>query len=205
MGDPKNRKFYVVWEGRQPGIYDNWPEAQQQVAGFGRARYKSFRSRVEAEAAFKNGEAPGRKTPDDLIAMGVIPESVAADAACAGAPGPMEYRGVYVATGEQLFHVGPLEDGTNNVGEFLAIVHALALLKKQGKPDIPIYSDSYNARLWIGQKTCHTNLLPTARNKPIFDLLARAIVWLEANEVTNPILTWQTQNWGEIPADFGRK
>lgn len=42
----------------------------------------------------------------------------------------MEYRGVYVRTGQELFRIGPYPDGTNNVGEFLALVHALALLKK---------------------------------------------------------------------------
>ena len=213
MSHRKQSKFYVVWEGREPGIYDNWTEAEQQVASYPRAKYKSFRSRAEAEAAFEDSywhyagknTTTLKKTLDELVAMGVIAESVAVDAACAGVPGPMEYRGVQLATGEQLFHVGPLEDGTNNVGEFLAIVHALALLKKQGKPDMPVYSDSYNARSWIRQKTCRTKLLPTPINKPIFDLLTRAVIWLKANEVTNPILTWETAHWGEIPADFGRK
>lgn len=213
MGDRNNKKFYVVWEGRRTGIFDNWAEAEQQVTGYPKPKFKSFRSRSEAEAAFKdnywkyvgkNTTTP-KKTLPELVQTGIIADSVAVDAACAGVPGPMEYRGVHVATGEELFHVGPLEDGTNNVGEFLAIVHALELLQKEEKPDTPIYSDSYNARLWVRNKTCRTNLALTDCNQPIFDLLERAVRWLKANEVTNPILTWETAAWGEIPADFGRK
>ena len=42
-----------------------------------------------------------------------IKESIAVDAACSGNPGKMEYRGVYVADGRELFHIGPFEEGTN--------------------------------------------------------------------------------------------
>lgn len=127
------------------------------------------------------------------------------DAACSGNPGDMEYRGVYAADGRELFHVGPLAEGTNNIGEFLAIVHALAWLKQQGHPDFRIYSDSYNAQVWIKAKKCRTKLERTPRNAKIFELIERAERWLAANPVTNPIIKWDTERWGEIPADFGRK
>jgi len=52
MAKPKAR-FYVVWAGRQPGVYDNWTAASEQVNGFGRAKFKSFLSREEAESAFR--------------------------------------------------------------------------------------------------------------------------------------------------------
>ena len=117
----------------------------------------------------------------------------------------MEYQGVDVATGQQLFHVGPLDDGTNNIGEFLAIVHALALLKEQGRLDVPIYSDSVNAQLWVRARACRTNLEPSPRNAPIFELIRRAVEWLKNHDISNPILKWETDRWGEIPADFGRK
>jgi len=126
------------------------------------------------------------------------------DAACSGNPGRMEYRGVYVADGVELFHVGPLEDATNNIGEFLAIVHALAMLKKSGKK-IPVYSDSVNAIKWIDRKKCNTKLERSERNMPVFELIERAEKWLRTNTYDNPILKWETKQWGEIPADFGRK
>lgn len=134
-----------------------------------------------------------------------IKNSLAVDAACSGNPGDMEYQGVHIATGKKIFHVGPLEEGTNNIGEFLALVHALALLKNEGKPNLTIYTDSRNAMLWVKAKRCNTKLEQTPRNEKIFEMIDRAEQWLANNPVTNPILKWETEVWGEIPADFGRK
>jgi len=211
------QKFYVVWEGRKPGIYTNWAECKKQVDGVAQAKYKSFDSKAEADAAFKsnywnfvkkNAPAAGTKTPKAANGGGhraIIRESIAVDAACSGNPGDMEYQGVRTDTGERLFHVGPLAEGTNNVGEFLALVHALALLQQLGRPTMPIYSDSVNAQLWIKAKKCRTKLERTPHNAKIFELIERAEQWLAVNRVTNPILKWETKIWGEIPADFGRK
>lgn len=49
----KSRKFYVVWAGRVPGIYDNWADAKDQVENFPGARYKSFNSCEDATIAFR--------------------------------------------------------------------------------------------------------------------------------------------------------
>ena len=204
------KKFYVVWQGLKPGVYASWEECKAQVAGFGKARYKSFPTREEAETAFS--ENPWRhlnpkktKTTLDRTSTGKLEkESIAVDAACSGNPGLMEYRGVYVADNREIFHVGPLEEGTNNIGEFLAIVHALALLKERNQ-HIPVYSDSVNAIKWVAQKKCNTKQAQSERNKPLFELIARAEKWLRENSYTNPVLKWDTKLWGEIPADFGRK
>ena len=130
--------------------------------------------------------------------------SLSVDAACSGNPGKMEYRGVWTATGEELFRMGPFEGATNNIGEFLAIVHGLAWLKKQNLA-MPIYSDSMTAQAWIRQKKCKSKLEPTAKNAAVFELVARAEKWLFENKFETKILKWQTDLWGEIPADFGRK
>ncbi|MBK7939070.1 MAG: ribonuclease H family protein [Lewinellaceae bacterium] len=206
------QKFYVVWEGHTPGIYTSWDAAKRQVDGYAQAKYKSFESRAEAEKAFKGNywafvkkEAPAAKTAGKIARLNIIRDSLAVDAACSGNPGDMEYQGVYTADGRKLFHMGPLPDGTNNIGEFLAIVHALALLKQQGKPAMPIYSDSKTAQGWVKKGKCNTKLDHTGRNDPIFELIDRAEKWLAVNKITNPILKWETEDWGEIPADFGRK
>jgi ribonuclease HI len=207
------QKYYVVWEGHKPGVYDRWEDCKKQVDGFPQAKYKSFDSKAEAEKAFQGNywtfvkkTSPSAAQPAGKMFKGsIIKDSLAVDAACSGNPGRMEYQGVMTKTGELIFHIGPLEDGTNNIGEFLAIVHALAWLKQHGKPDFPIYSDSRNAQLWVKAKKCRTKLEHTSRNKPIFDLIDRAENWLAVNKVTNPILKWETSAWGEIPADFGRK
>ena len=128
----------------------------------------------------------------------------AVDAACSGNPGPMEYRCIDLQTGQQVFHFGPVL-GTNNIGEFLAIVHALALMERQGITDKVIYSDSYNAILWVNKKHCKTTLVRNAETEQLYQVIARAEHWLKTHKVTTPVIKWETRLWGEIPADFGRK
>lgn len=209
----KKKKFYTVWEGREPGVYDNWNECKKQVDGFEGAKYKSFESLKEANEAFllswKN--FIGNISPKIEIDYKALPpnerpilDSIAVDAACSGNPGMMEYQGVDVKTGYQIFHYGPVEQGTNNIGEFLAIVHALALFYKNN-PNLAIYSDSHTALLWVKNRKTRTRLEPTEANRPIFALIQRAEKWLQENTYTNPVLKWDTEKWGEIPADFGRK
>ena len=211
------RKFYVVWEGQNPGIYDTWEECEAQVKNYPGARYKAYDDQTAATLAFRGND---RDTVDMLRAIAshkpkvvnyeafpdIILDSIAVDGACAKNPGPMEYQGVRVRTGEQVFHVGPLEDGTNNVGEYLALIHALALLDKEGDTTTAIYSDSRTAISWIRKGGHRSTLARTTKNGKIFDMLDRADKWLLAHyPVKNPIYKWDTDQWGEIPADFGRK
>ncbi len=204
------KKFYVVWKGINPGVYDSWNECKHQIDNFEGALYKSFDTKEFAFEAYNKGpwnyigKNAKENSPKKIISSEIIKDSIAVDAACSGNPGPMEYRGVYVESNQELFRIGPCEKGTNNIGEFLAIVHGLAFLQKQNL-DIPIYSDSVNAILWIKNKKCKTKLEPCEVNKPIFELIERAEKWLKENTYKNKILKWETGKWGEIPADFGRK
>lgn len=199
------KKFYVVWVGREPGIYRTWAECQAQVDRFPGAKFKSFASKAQAEEAFQMGWEQYTAASQRLtLPPEVILDSVSVDAACSGSPGQLEYRGVETGTGEQLFHVGPIENGTNNLGEFLAIVHALSLLQKQNK-SIPIYSDSRNALAWVRDKTVRSQLPRTAETGEVWSLADRALAWLRHNDYANPLLKWKTDEWGEIRADFGRK
>lgn len=207
-------KFYVVWNGRASGIFDSWEACKAQVEGFEGAQYKGFPTEESAKlAATKNywqvvgaNKQSGALSLYDDSSDKPKPEliSMSVDAACSGNPGKMEYRGVWTATGEELFRMGPYEGATNNVGEFLAIVHGLALLKKQNLA-YPLYSDSVTAQSWIRQKRCKSKLEPTSKNAPVFDLIVRAEKWLSENTYVTNILKWHTDLWGEIPADFGRK
>lgn len=200
----KKSKYYVVWKGINPGIYTSWEECQKQITGFEKALYKSFESPEEAQKAFIRGyTAP--KAEIKMLPSTILDNSICVDAACSGNPGDMEYRGVETKTRKEIFRIGPMSEGTNNIGEFLAIVHALALLKKLKKDDIAIYTDSKTAMAWVRDKKVKTNLKRSPVNEPIFELLERAIRWIELNQWKNPILKWETESWGEIPADFGRK
>lgn len=208
------KKYYVVWKGRKPGVYSSWQVCKRQIDAFEKAEYKSFLSLEEAEKAFKNNyeDYKGLKKSTKKIAKIDFQkygkpnlESISVDAACAGNPGKMEYRGVLTHNKKELFKMGPFPRGTNNIGEFLALVHGIALLKSKQKEDIPIYSDSKIAMNWIRQKKCKTNLHFDSSNKELLRLIKRAEDWLQKNTIKNPILKWQTKAWGEIPADFGRK
>lgn len=204
------QKYYVVWKGVNPGVYTSWTDCQLQIKNYKGALFKSFDTREEAERALQMPAhlclSGGKK--ESPRAVPALPEGfdtncLAVDAACSGNPGAMEYRGVYLLTGQEVFHFGPVY-GTNNVGEFLAIVHALALLKQKGSA-MPVYSDSRNALAWVKQKKCKTKLERTARTEALFRLIERAEKWLGENSYATPLRKWETERWGEIPADFGRK
>ena len=51
--------YYGVQRGRKPGVYDNWPDTEDQVAGFKNNRFKGFYTYEEAEA-FVRGERDDR-------------------------------------------------------------------------------------------------------------------------------------------------
>ena len=203
-------KYYVVWKGRKTGIFTSWAECEKHVKGFVGAQYKAFGSSQEAEAAFlvKYDDYKGKPASYGkwkLAEVQPILPSICVDAACSGSPGKVEYRGAITETGEQIFHVGPYEQGTNNVGEFLAIVHALTWQFKHNS-HTPIYSDSENAIAWVMNGICKTNLKRTPKNALLFALIRSAENWLAENELPeDKILKWDTELWGEIPADFGRK
>ena len=209
----KKQKFYVVWKGKRTGIFESWEDCKAQIAGIKGAEYKSFSTFAEAKKAFNGNylEYKGTKkgkpslSPEELLKIGdPNMHSIAVDAASSGNPGVMEYQGVDTKTKKKLFKQGPFEQGTNNIGEFLALVHGLAFLKQQ-KSDRIIYTDSRIAMGWVRRKTCKTKLKPNAKNTIVFELIERAEKWLASNSYNTPIVKWETKAWGEIPADFGRK
>lgn len=207
-------KYYVVWEGNQPGVYTSWTECQLQIKGYPNAKYKAFKSKEEAEQAYRGGytftpkaaAAAKANKPSGVPESrrkDIIWDSIAVDAACSGNPGVMEYQGVDTQTGMRIFHQ-KFDLGTNNIGEFLAIVHALAMFQKQGKAT-PIYTDSKIAMGWVKRKKAKTTLKQTSKTAFLHQLIQRAETWLQNNTYQNKILKWETELWGEIPADFGRK
>ena len=245
-------KYYVVWKGRTPGIYETWSECFEQVNSFSGASYKSFKTKEEAQNAYSNTKPstakpsitkpsitkPSITKPSESskpsIAKPSITKlsitkpsesskpsiakpstannvqsqisigSISVDAACSGNPGPMEYRGVWTDTPEEeIFKFGPIE-GTNNIGEFLALVEGLKFLKEYDL-DICIYSDSLTAITWVKNKRANTTLKENDKTKQAFKLLREAEKWLEINKYTTKILKWDTKTLGEIKADFGRK
>ena len=208
------KKYYVIWKGKETGVFSSWDKVKKMVQGVEGAKYKSFGSKAEANIAIKKKYSDyqgsnSKKTvlsDADKVRFGVpIKNSLTVDAACSGNPGKMEYRGVLHHNNQEVFKMGPFKNGTNNIGEFLALVHGISLLKKKGLHSLPIYSDSKIAMSWVKKKTCRTTITFDASNSDLLTLIHRAEKWLKENSFSNPILKWETKAWGEIPADFGRK
>ena len=204
------QKFYVVWKGRRTGVFTSWPACEAQVKGFVGAEYKAFGSLQEAETAFKSkyetykGKASSQGKWKASESKPILP-SICVDAACNGSPGVLEYRGVDTESGKEIFRAGPYPEGTNNVGEFLAIVHALTWLVKH-KKQMPVYSDSENGIAWVYTGVCKTKLKHTEKSALLFTMIHSAENWLAENELNDDaVLKWDTREWGENPADFGRK
>lgn len=206
----KGSKFYVVWKGAKPGIYSNWDECKDQVMGYVGAQYKSFSSREEAEHAYTKSihdyvDFTKKNIPKKHSSnLAIIQNSICVDAACSGNPGIMEYRGVDLVSGVQIFHQGPFKDGTNNIGEFLALVHGIAYLLKNNL-DKAIYTDSITAISWVKAKKAKTKLTINPHNQELFNIIAKAEAYLSKTTHSIKIIKWETESWGEIPADFGRK
>lgn len=210
----KKKKYYTVWKGHHSGVFESWEDCKAQITNFEGAQYKSFESFDAAKKALngnykdyigKSKIFKSELTPSHLKKIG-LPNyhSISVDAASSGNPGKMEYRGVDTKSKKQLFIQGPFEEGTNNIGEFLAIVHGLAFLKKIDSDKI-IYTDSRTAISWVKKKNCNTKLEPNEKNRALFELIDRALIWLKNNTYKTPVIKWETKAWGEIPADFGRK
>jgi ribonuclease HI len=216
----KERKYYVVWVGHTPGIFTEWNLAQLQIHGYAGAKYKSFKTLKEAEIAYqrdwgdyyesKSKEMTGGAAkPLEILSPELLKEidvnSIAVDAACSGNPGKMEYRGVYTLSKEiEVFRSPVFPVGTNNIGEFLAIVHALAMYSEK-QPELTIYSDSKLAMGWVKAKQCRTKLPVNSKTEYLHTLVARGETWLKSHKYKNIVKKWETRKWGENPADFGRK
>src|ERR1035437_1509339 len=112
----KKNKFYVVWNGRVPGIYYNWPSASKQVHRFPNGHYKSFITYEEAKSAFANRKPfkggsyshakmkPVYKRPAEPSVY--YENSICVDGAWSPSTLDIEYRAVLLPTKQELFCCG---------------------------------------------------------------------------------------------------
>lgn len=204
------QKYYVVWEGLKTGVFTSWNTCKAQVTNYERAKYKSFTTLAEAEKAFKGnykdyiGKTSSNTASKITSKTPPIPQSICVDGACDNMKKIGEYQGVYTQDSRPLFHQGPFKDVTNNIMEFLALVHALAYCKKN-ELNLPIYSDSKIAIGWVQKKTLKTTIDKATMHPDTLEIITKAEHWLHTNTYPNKILKWQTKEWGENLADFGRK
>lgn len=208
----KRQKFYTVWKGRKPGVYDNWEECRKQTDGFEGARFRSFATKELAEQAYRedyHNYINFTPSTDDSPAQTLNDyerNAIAVDASCTGNPGMTEFQGIDLRTGETVLKSKTYRKGTNNIGEFLAIVKCLEMIRTgmiKGNPII--YSDSQAAIAAVKNKKLKSTLSEDEDTKEILQDLKKAEQMLKENLYETEIRKWDTQKWGETPADFGRK
>lgn len=206
FGTMRQQKRYVVWQGIKIGVFGSWVEVQPLVSGVKGAKFKSFSTLQVAEDAFRQGREPYYQPEKKWYekSFPFVRMSIAVDAACSSATGNMEYQGIDLFSGARIFHASYAR-GTNNIGEFLAIVHGLSWIHREKKADYALYSDSKIALRWVKEKCCKTNVSPNKDNDQLFAVIRRAEERLQTHQYTTPLLKRDTEAWGEIPADFGRK
>lgn len=197
MAKNKN-KYYVVWRGRETGIFDSWEACRASIDGFQGAQYKGYPTWEEAHEGHINGywnETIIRKI--DAADTEVIKRSFITDVQC-DAEGTMTYSILDNETLTYIYQSPKYLDANNNVGQFIAIVHALAHLARTSDTR-PIYTTSDTAIAWTKKRECNTRLCRTLNNTNLFDLLIRANSWIANNSFANQILKWNTASWGNPP------
>lgn len=144
------KKFYAVAQGRRPGIYGSWSDAEAQVKGYSGARFKGFSKRSEAEAWMDNPEYQQnlKRVASKQGEKQNHPETAAADrvdiytdGGAIGNPGPGGYGAIIRAEGKERELSGGYRLTTNNRMELMACIKAIAALPVQDKP-IRLHSDS---------------------------------------------------------------
>jgi ribonuclease HI len=198
-----SKKWYVVRVGKQTGICDTRDECKKRVHWYSWAKYQSFSTSFEAQKAYDYGYwAPKQIIQSKNLSPDIIIPSISVDASCLANPWIMEYQWVRTQTGERLFHWWPIQLGTNNVWEFIALVDAMRWMKIN-TVNYPIYSDSRTAIRWVYQKKCNTTLCDVW---VIHQCITSATNRLQTNDCTKYVIyKRETKKRWEIPADFGRK
>ena len=149
------KKFYVVWVGKQTGVFTDWSVVQPLVAGYPGAKHKSYPSLEDAKTALDSGapaarsapSKPGtKKKPQEFVFDKAYDIHIFSDGACDPNPGE---AGSGVAVYERCLlselWYGCYEPlGTNNTAELNALYKALEIAEKMLSPDgrIQILSDS---------------------------------------------------------------
>lgn len=194
------KKFYVVWVGKKKGIFETWDECKQSIQGVSGAKFKSFSSKIRAQAEYY-GETCS-PNPGEM--------ALTVDGACKGSTGEGEFRGVLLPSKTEVFRYGPYSGATNNIMEYLAAIRGLKWIESRGLR-IPVYTDSATALHWIKdspQSECATSA-SVPSDSVLFSNISKSKAWINSRvkkaELLGCLRKWDTAVYGEIPADFGRK
>lgn len=203
------KNYYVVLEGKNPGVYETWDQCKEQVDGFSGAKFKKIKANTSQEAmSIMLSEYQVSEKPNEIVKSNgkIQPGFLSVDGASDGSS--CEFQAVWVDTKKLAFASKKFVGGTNNIAEFLGLVLACKHLKDKNLP-INIYTDSVTAMAWFRNKKANTTASANGKmTAELENLIQKSEKFLIENEEllkTAKILKWETKEWGEIPADYGRK
>ena len=148
------KKYYVVFIGRKPGIYNEWfgaNGAEIQINGFSGARYQGFATLSDAKQAFNQFRKTNhvqRQKKTSPITERQIQEPVPGrtkitmytDGGCIYNPGPGGYGVVLIKGKQKKEYSGSYRLTTNNRMELMACIIGLKKIKTASS--VVLYSDS---------------------------------------------------------------
>lgn len=209
-------KFYVVWKGRETGVFTDWTEVSKLIKGFRNAEYKGFANKESAELEFQLGSPSGRskinevkvsEKPEGASSKTKAPdyECLTVDGSYLGSKNMMQYRCVWNASGEEVFGTKPILGGNQNIAEFLALVGAMKYRVVTKQYDLHIYSDSKTALSWVRNKKIKSTYDLGQLDEIVQNRIYGALEFISKSGVAKNLFKWESALWGEIPADYGRK
>lgn len=209
-------KFYVVWKGRDTGIFTSWSEVNELIKGFSGAEYKSYADQETAELEFSLGSPKGRSNDENHTTTKLKEEPsddhkapdhecLTVDGSYLGGKKIMQYRCVWNQSKEEVFSTKPIEGGNQNIAEFLALVGAMKYRVSTKQYDLHIYSDSQTALSWVRNCKIKSSYDLSQLDEVVQERIYGALKFIAKSGVRKNLYKWDSALWGDIPADYGRK
>jgi len=199
------QSYYVVWQGHAPGIYQKWPDCRKQIENYPEPRYKKFESLDEANHAYRKGIEHYRKRKSGPQKMSRRAPKFRRDSLLVHTKvqgESMQINATYLKNNQKIFFVD-FQRGNPEIGQFLATVKALKLLRKRS-PTMPVYVPSLKVLNAINHKFLYDPYLGQRHihdpwHEKLRECMFAAINWLKRNDYQNPVLHWNSTYWGEPP------
>ena len=182
------RRNYVVFVGREPGIYSNLSDCLEQLRGFKDRKYLSYTSLAEAEEALK------RYNQGTLYIGDNISDTLKQDInsgiyiSCTYDAQTEQWAayGKDIESGMELLSIDAMPFATKNLTEFLAVVAVLRYCKNRGKLD-NVYVDNIKILNWIHNKKAEYFIQKNQKNKELYTAILAAEKWLSDNANYNNV------------------
>lgn len=193
-------KYYVVWRGHSPGIYENWNACKAQVKGFKYSYYRVFPTFKSANEAFGLSLTEfKRRQQFKENTFNLRPNSIVVSSKYEEKNMETVFTAFKVGDPpEILFRTAICGKSTHNIVQFLALAASIKYCYENGLKS-PIYSDNPVALKWIRDRKINSQVIRSDRNQEVFDLVDEAIYWLNCNSYNNQLIEWDVEKHGYLP------